>query len=290
MGLLNLWKKKDLDLPAAQSLDDPRLTNDLPSINDDLPSIDGNVDGSNVQQFGGMQSLPPLDGQMQSDGSKSISFNVPTLDFSLPIADDLKESSNLPSLSASLPSMPALLQENSNNLGNTRNNNTGNTLGTGSSDIDDNLNRLFFNDESWKEPDWTNFEPYLPEDKIDEPTPEDFKGADLPNFEETEEKSSARTTLDTFADEPVLEPAEPFKKSSLGLRPVELFIRGQAYNKVFTELAQMNKALTKIDSQVGTYDEMLKREEPLLLMGKEEMEYLYRKLNQIDKKVFVPNA
>ena len=49
----------------------------------------------------------------------------------------------------------------------------------------------------------------------------------------------------------------------------------------------MNKSLIKVDSQMNTYEEMLKKEEPLLMTAKDQMEYLYRKLNQIDKKVFV---
>jgi hypothetical protein len=38
---------------------------------------------------------------------------------------------------------------------------------------------------------------------------------------------------------------------------------------------------------MNSYEEMLKKEEPLLLTGKEEMEYLYRRLTQIDKKIFI---
>jgi hypothetical protein len=240
MGLLNFWKKKDLDLPLLSPLDDQALASDLPSIDG------GNIDGSNVEK---MPPLPQADDSKQTDGSKSISFNVPTLDFSLPLAEDLNlDSSKSPSSSQ-------------NGLGD-------------SPTVEEDMNKLFLNDETWKEPDWTNFEPY-PEEKIDEPKIEDFKGADLPQFD------------DGSTGEPVSEPAEPFKKSQTNEKPLELFIRGRAYNRVFIELDQMNKALTLIDTQTSGYEDMLKREEPILLAAKEQTEYLYRKMNLIDKKIFV---
>ena len=63
-------------------------------------------------------------------------------------------------------------------------------------------------------------------------------------------------------------------------------MRGNAYGEVFTELELMNKSLTRIDAQVSYYEEMLKKEEPLLVAGKDEMEYLYKKFSQVDKKIF----
>lgn len=259
MGLLNFWKKKASDQLAVQPLDTQQMSTDL-------PPIDGNsIDGSNVQNYGNMQQLPSFDNPPQADGSKSISFNVPTLDFSLPPSDDASImqlrmtpfGTPIADADVNAPSQPEQQQL---------------------LDVED-LNHLFVNDENWKEPDWNNFEPY-PEEKIDEPKPEDFRGADLPRFDE----DSTRLMI---SDEPMLAPAEPFgDQQKSGPKPLELFIRGKAYNRVFTELDQMSKTLTKIDSQVDNYEDMLKREEPLLIIVKDQMEYLYKRLNQVDKKIF----
>ena len=86
----------------------------------------------------------------------------------------------------------------------------------------------------------------------------------------------------------MIAPTEPAnEKPRLVQRTMELFIRGQAYTRVFVELDQMNQSLVKIELQVGTYEDMMKNEEPLLVMAKEQMEYLYKKLNNIDKKIFI---
>jgi hypothetical protein len=254
MGLLNFWKKKASDQLALPHLDNQQLSTDL-------PPIDGSsFDGSAVQSYNNMQQLPAIDNPMQIDGSKSISFNVPTLDFSLPPSDDAP----LLSLEASLNPKPATPQLEKPLLD------------------EEDLNHLFINDTDWKEPDWNNFEPY-PEEKIDEPKPGDFKAADLPQFDEDIDRQSSQM----ISDEPVLAPAEPFgAQQKSGTKPVELFIRGKSYNRVFTELDQMNKTLIKINSQLDTYEDMLKREEPLLMVAKDQMEYLYRRLNQVDKKIF----
>jgi len=258
MGLLNFWKKKVSDQFAIQPLDTTQ-------INTDLPPIDGNsFDGSNVQNYGGMQQPPSFDASPQSDGTKSISFNVPTLDFSLPPSDDAPATSTIANDTPVTPELtiPTSQAEEEKTF----------------IDVED-LNHLFLSDENWKEPDWSNFEPYPDEEKIDEPKVEDFKGADLPQFDE----DSNRTMI---SDEPVLAPTAPFGEKKLGPKPVELFIRGKAYNRVFTELDQMSKTLIIIDSQLDTYEDMLKREEPLLMTAKDQMEYLYKRLNQVDKKIF----
>jgi hypothetical protein len=259
MGLLNFWKKKASDQLVVPPLDTAQLSTDLPPIDGDS-NIDS-IDGSNVQTYGNMQQLP-IDNLASIDGSKSISFNIPTLDFSLPPKDDAPSSTG----ANTIPELPTSLSASEESK----------------TFIDEeDLNHLFINDDAWKEPDWNNFEPY-PEDKekIDEPKSEDFKGADLPGFDDA-------TGNGQVLDEPILEPKEfvSIQKKS-GIKPVELFIRGRAYNRVFIELDQMNHTLTKIDSQVDRYEEMLKREEPLLIVAKDQMEYLYKRLNLIDKKIF----
>jgi hypothetical protein len=265
MGLFSFMKKKPSDQLALPPGDQ--------SLTTDLPSIDGQslnttpFDDSSVQQFGGIHDLPSLDdsGKEVSE-SKSLSFSIPPLDFSMPESDDIQ--SLKPRTDDQLPHIPALpgalpsQDPNSDAIS------------------PEDINKLFVNDETWKEPDWANFDPYPAEEKIDEPKSEDFRGADLPQFEDT---SSGIMT----SDEPVSLPAEPFPSKPRGSKPLELFIRGKEYNRVFVELDQMSQSLFKIDSQVNNYEEMLKREEPLLLSAKDQMEYLYRKLSLIDKKIFV---
>jgi hypothetical protein len=254
MGLMSFWRKK----PSDQSAVPPPNNSLVSSLNTDLPPIDGslgNFDGSSVQQFGNMQQLPSLDAQLAPGENKSMAINIPTLDFSMPTFDD----DGTPIDALQKP------QEQVSEVAN----NAQSTAPNAGIDEED-LNKLFINDE-WKEPDWATFEPYT-EDKAEEPKPEDFKGAELPTFDDTE---------------PMIAPSEPItEKPRLVQKPVELFIRGSAYNRVFTELDQMNRTLFKIDSQVNTYEDMLKNEEPLLIAAKEQMEYLYRKLNNVDKKIF----
>jgi len=270
MGLLNFWKKKASDQLAIPPID-------TQPISTDLPPIDGSsFDDSTVQNYSNMQQLPSLDNLPQADGSKSISFNVPTLDFSLPPSDDA-------------PLTPPGMTPFGTTIADADNANTdaaSQQEGQKSLvDVED-LNHLFINDDNWKEPDWNNFEPY-PEDeeKIDEPKSEDFHGAELPRFDE--DADARKNNRPMISDEPVLAPAAPFgDQQKSASKPVELFIRGKAYNRVFTELDQMSQTLIKIDSQVDTYEEMLKREEPLLIIAKDQMEYLYKRLNQVDKKIF----
>jgi hypothetical protein len=309
MGLLNFWKRKALEQPVPPYAGADSLNANLPSI--DAGSFDGSstFDGSSIEQFGGMQQssqlnnrsnqnnqglppldaqgLPPLDDQELRDGSKSISFNVPTFDFSLPPSDE-SAAGSLASMSSPTP-MPSFsqfglpLNDNPSTFMSPTSQTAITGADTGNIDVED-LNKLFISDE-WKEPDWNTFDPY-PEEKIEEPQSEDFKGAELPAFDDkSTESQSAAQSLD---EEPVLEPNVPstMEQSRSDQVPVELFIRGKAYNRVFVELDQMNKTLMQVDAQVGGYEDMLKREEPLLVTAKDQMECLYRKLNQVDKKIF----
>jgi hypothetical protein len=289
MGLLNFWKKKGLDQPVAPSLDYPILNSDLPSL--DGSSIDVSMfDASNLPKLDNLQTLPsPEDHDSttyqninqnantninqnvnQNNNKKTISFNIPTMDFSLPSIEDEQDAGG------SSPKDNLKSTDTTTKLGSV----TADNANTDSEYAD--LNKLFITDEDWKEPDWKTFDPYT-EVRIEKPTQQDFKGADLPQF-----KDITTTLIPKYTDGAVSEPDEPFKKQSRSeVNPLEIFVRGNAYGGVFTELEQMNKSLAEIDSQMNSYEEMLKKEEPLLLTGKEEMEYLYRRLTQIDKKIFI---
>ncbi len=127
------------------------------------------------------------------------------------------------------------------------------------------LNKLFLSDD-WKEPDWSTFDPYRM-DSIEPPLKDDFlnQKSDLPTFNESSEQKSVKRTTS---------------------RPLELYIRGNSYVSVFTELEKMNDLLKKQESKLAPYTEVIKKEETLAHTSKEDMEFVYRKLNQIDRKIF----
>jgi hypothetical protein len=218
---------------------------------------------------------------------------MPTLDFSMPVSDDEALPQQLPQLDALPdnndaaseseivePPAPVVQEEEKTSI------------------TPEDLNGLFINDEGWKEPDLDNYNPYT-EDTIEEPQPEDFAAQGLPTFEEAGSASGSMSDSTSssmaspmagpmVADMPISEPNEPFPERPKNAQsPVELFIRGKVYSRVFVELDQVSKTLSALDSQVGNYEETLKKEEPLISTAKEQVEYLYRKLNNIDKKIFV---
>ena len=77
-----------------------------------------------------------------------------------------------------------------------------------------------------------------------------------------------------------------YKVKRAGPKPVELYIKGKAYNRVFTELDSMSQSLQQRDTKISHYENLVKSEEPLSTSAKENMEYVYRKLAQVDKKIF----
>ncbi len=240
MGLFDFLKKKPSDQPIVQSFGNPDLNTDLPSI--DGSTVLSNNNPSDVN-FTGSQ-FPGLNQPVSDANPKSVSINVPSLDFSLPDADE--------TATTTIPA-PASVPDK------------------GYVSVDD-LNKLFISDD-WKEPDWNNFDPNN-EEAIEEPKPEDFALAaesDLPSF--TEEHSPM----------PSVQQSEPRRT---GPKPVDLYIRGRAYNRVFDELAIINQTLSRQDSKMPPYEELLKHEELLIGQAREQTEYLYKKLNQVDRKIF----
>jgi hypothetical protein len=293
MGILSFWKKKTPDVPR---IDSPgKVSSDLADVNmlPDLPSIDGND-----------MSQPPVLFELPKTGDQNtLSTNNPVSNFSMPMSDDesLPSSSN-PSGSPNPPSLPFLSEDvnptfdvdkatqNSGNIelpafpNAQQNSKVDSNTGTRLDPKD--VSNLFINDTEWKEPNLANYDPYS-EETIEEPHPDDFGSQGLPQFD-TVEPATDSAVSPLVADVLIAEPNEPFSERQRAVQsPVELFIRGKAYSRVFVELEQMNKTLSKINSQAGTYEELLKKEEPLTQAVKEQAEYLYRKLNNIDKKLFV---
>ena len=251
MGLFDFLKKKQAsDQPILQSFDTQTLNNDLPSIDGSAMSGDMN----NVP-------LPSLD----VNGANNSLNNMPSISQRVPQnlsgnPESKSISFTAPTFDFSLPpSDDAPVAEQSK------------VAGSEYVDVED-LEKLFPSDD-WKEPDLTNYAPYS-ENKIEEPKPEDFTTAtssDLPSFED---------------NIPPLQARQEVEVKRTGLKPVELYIRGKAYNRVFVELGQISQNLQQSDSKISRYEDLVKAEEPLTLMAKENTEYLYRKLNQIDKKIF----
>lgn len=272
MGFLGFGKSKESSQPNVQTIPSP----ELPAFSTDLPSIDGSsMQGASSdtdlppmpsipEDMHGLSQLPsfesPAGVMPSSPDSKSLSFNVPTLDFSMPLTDDeeAKKGTALESLEVPIPPEPSLRIAPSEIASETE------------PVTAEELNKLFIGDD-WKEPESNSFD--YTEEKIDEPKPEDFHGAELPQFE----------------DNPMSAPQAPLDRidrPETSHRPVELFIRGKAYSRVFRELEEMSSSLSSLDSRSNAYEEILKREDQVLLSAKEQMEYLYKKVNSIDRKIF----
>ena len=171
MGLLSFMKRKQSDLPMPNQ---PKAQ-DMSKISD-LPPIDPNSIGGSS-----MERLPtPDDSSDNNGGPKSMSVNIPTLDFSMPPPDDLPEGSELENIQNQIqstqPNMPELpkLEPFDSNM----------PPGWNTALSPDDLNKLFLSDTDWKEPDWKQYDPYNAE-KIEEPSPEDFTSEDLPKFDDT---------------------------------------------------------------------------------------------------------
>jgi len=284
MGFLGFGKKKEsTDQPAVQS----SATPEMPSFNTDLPSIDGGnmqnmPDIANLSNLPNMPPMPSIPSDMPglpdmpslnspsmnsipnntaSNDDQSMSVNLPTLDFSMPPSDDEQAAMQVQQMNQMGQSQPA------GSIDSTTSMPAAQQLDSGAIDVED-LNKLFISDD-WKEPDFNNFEPYT-EDKIEEPKPEDFSGTELPRFEDSQ----------------ISAPAAPTLRTETSSRPVELFIRGRAYSRVFVELDEMSSSLATLNSKSTSYEDIIKREDELLLAAKGQMEYLYKKISIIDKKIF----
>jgi len=345
LGFFGFGKKKS-DSPTVQKND---------SMGMELPTIDGKVlsDDMLTRDDSMDMQMPPLTADtdpssidlpdMNMDMTDSMPGVAPVIDNSInnqqymenPIIDqDLENIGDVSDSEIIEPSAP--IDSNMNNRGAMNmpdlNSQLGQNQGSNSqaqyassmnSPVDyDDVNRLFISDD-WKEPDWTNYDPYA-EEKIDEPTPDDF-GMKAPSFDDSNNSSfnqnpslsmpsandnfslagaansasmqmpsssnddnddSDSDSMNDFNSSPkVAEPSSP-RRPTLTPKPVELFIKGKAYARVFTELDQMNTTLAKIDSKLGNYEDIIKRQEPLITAARDQMENLYKKLNTIDKKIF----
>jgi hypothetical protein len=134
--------------------------------------------------------------------------------------------------------------------------------------ISDELNKLFLTDKGWKEPDWNSFDPYS-EPEIEHPTSKDFgvatQNTDLPKFDDL-------NTEDTLRKRTVI--------------PVDVYVKGSDYTKVFSELIRVTDILKFIDPKIDQANNIFSKEELLMKDAKEDMEYAYKKLIYIEKRIF----
>ncbi len=246
MGLFSFLKKKDSSVPTVQSPD-------LSSLNTDLP----NVDGSNLNEL----TLPSLDDYPQDSSSREpVAVPSPVEDYSLP-------SDNAPQAGGyhdhALHSMPE--------------------------DLSTDINQLFLSDPEWKEPDWEHYEPYY-EEEIEPPTMEDFgitppRPAVMAGPITLPEAPSGNYSGKSF-DVPEFDDVELPEHHVPDDVPYDVFVKGTDYSKVFSEMEDVKKILVMQDEKMLQVLETFKQEDLTINSCKDNMEFLYKKMLMIDKKVF----
>ncbi len=298
MGFFDMFKKK----PAESTIS---IDSGMDALNSDLPSIDG----SNLPDS---LALPPIDdtGLPQLDLPELPQFNLPVSDApstKLPSINSLDDTGLPP-----LPSMPGQFETQNNQ----QNNNAKKSTQKFSEITPEDINNLFLADENWHEPDWANYNPYL-EEPIETPQTKDFidiTKMKLPSLGDESQPAKEDEVLDEegqnfFAKAPMKklfipdenkttlkeiheeyeEEFDSVEKTASPLRkhtPIELFVKGADYKKVFEEMNAINDALSKGQSKISFAEELDKQREPLLSAAKEDMEFIQKKLMFIDKKIF----
>ena len=271
MGLFDFIKKKGgVDRPTA-----PPALGDLPPLTD-LPPIDGSTLPSLDSFDTSAQSNPDVQSKFEDDMHqfpKQGSFNaeLPSLDFTMPSNEDVlmeKRSQAMPSFPQQ--DFPSLNQQLSQQLNQQASIPTSNL---GYIDLSEDINQLFFADKEWKEPDWNNFNPY-PEPAIEPPEAEDFGIA-------TEEPIAESEDSDLLSFE------REERRRILPEGHVDVFVRGKDYVRVYEEMEKINSLLDNQEPQILTlFEDILHKEEEVLKKSKDTMEYVYKRLMVIDKRVF----
>ena len=264
MGLFDFLKKKEqiAQPPKPQNMSLEPLSQEAEeNLLSDLPPIEG----SSLPPLSDMPStLEPPETPLAADSNQiqaGVSVNIPPMDFSASLEQ--------PKDSAPTPFDPEVEQD---------------------------INQLFISDDEWKEPDWTSFEPYT-EPAIEEPKPEDFgleQYTSLPSFDEsaelTQQPAQAELEITPPTDEvlPVEQPLE-VPKPDMGVvrtAPLELYVKGSHYRNVFSELSRINELLKNQDPRIDATQEFFKDEDSSLGKAKDNMEYIYKRLMVLDKKIF----
>lgn len=271
MGFLDVFKKKQ----PAQAMPQDFNLNQIPT---DLPSIDGN----NL-------NLPPLDDKNLPPLNEPAipNFNLPN---SLPLDDsNNNDSNNILTDNSDLPGLPPLsfASEQEDKMGEDNEQPTQLTSFT-----PEDINKLFLADETWKEPDWVNFDPYH-EDLEELPKPEDFidvSQMSLPSLDNEEEnilpEKIQNNSVQNESNEESQSAEEFLGAKRMKSAPMELFVKGTDYKQVFIDLNAISETLTSQESKLNIIQELNKQQEPLMNTAKDELEFVQKKLMYIDKKLF----
>lgn len=210
--------------------------------------------------------LPDIKGAKLEDG-----MMLPSIDDSLNLTP-LDDSMKLPSLDdSSIPDLVPFTPESDNHPQNTQS--------PIPEDLSRDINQLFLSDPGWKEPDWKEFLPYT-EEKIEPPTMHDF-GLELPTpvVEMPEAEQPQSFDIPEFSD------TEGDSRVPDGA-PYDVFVKGLDYKRVFTEISEIKEILHEQDTNMSKVVETFKKEESTINICKENMDYLYKRMLTIDKKVF----
>jgi hypothetical protein len=188
LGLFSFLKKKEaVPQPSQPAQFD---VNQIPS---DIPPIDGNqAQASGPTPIDQSQEPLPQYGQPLESTKIPSSMDVdvydptqpptmpmmPGADSAMPATQqDPQGPLNLDVPSLDMPSIGLPPSGMDRGFGGSQNDRVGismpNVPKFNPRDVEDSLNSLFIADSSWKEPDWTNYNPYM-EEKIEEPTMKDF--------------------------------------------------------------------------------------------------------------------
>jgi hypothetical protein len=265
MGFFDFLKKKESNVSVQDNDFSNLKIPELGNLNTDLPPITAPPDMplSSQPQIGSNQPQPQMP-------DLRISSDVAPIDFTLPSLDNAYSSAQIPTLPNQdamqpLPQKPATpltlpvqVPVQTKTL----------SLSAAAEKIDVDLNQLFLKDNSWKEPDTDNFEPYH-YDKIEQPLKEDFERppATLPEFNQKEQIQQEAVRV-----------KEP---------PVQLFVKGDDYRKIFSELDNINSNLNVLDPRLNFVDSLVKGEDEEYIRCKDYLDFMYKKMVYIDKKIFV---
>lgn len=286
MGLFGFFKKKEVVPQPSQ----PQF--EINQLQTDIPPIDGNLPLPPDASMPGLppefpQDIPPPINPLTTPESDIplLPEQLPPLpfdqnaqqdfapqDFSLPYQD----ANQAPSQSQNV-----MFPQGTTNFADALNS---------SSEIEDDLNKLFLSDNSWKEPDWANFTPYY-EEKIEQPTSEDF-GVPISQDAQTEDiKMEMPSPLPSFEEptqetEDITPPEDYSKEKKRTVVPMDLFVRGSDYKAVVDEFNKINTMLGTPEPEINLTEDIIRKQETDLNAAKENMEYVYKRLLSIDKKIF----
>jgi len=282
MGFFDFLKKKESSVPVQPNdFSDLRIP-ELGNIGTDMPPITAPADTTLPSQpqipLPSQQSPVSLSSQPLNNMPSQPQIPLPSqfgpesvpIDFTLPSLDDLNPSAQAAAMPAQGPMQPAS-SAFSAPIGSPIQapaQSRVNTSAQISGKIDVDLDKLFLKDESWKEPDMNNFEPYHYE-KIDPPSKDDFgrPTATLPDFNNN-----------VLPQQEAVRVKEP---------PVQLFVRGDDYKKIFSELENINSNINTLDPRLNFVDSLVKGEDEEYVKCKDYLDFMYKKMVYVDKKIFM---